>query len=473
KQCGLAATGVYQPSLRSPWLAATAGTLIATTTCGWYHDCGAGGVAYRDVFGSGDTYSTGWVWNKSSSSLGMTLSHESGHQMGLHHDGNPDREYEHGHGDWGPIMGGPFGKSYVQWSKGEYPGANNKDEDDLAIIRDAIGEISDEAEDNPGSAMKLSLPVIEQRGVLRPEGLGKDIDVYSFDLPASATVNIRIGPPLGILGEKMGTSLSLKAQLISASGALITSLAPSSPPLSNILQETLPLASGHYDLVLEPLSYDPDWNTGFGEYGNGGYYSFTIEKQRGPDLVATSKTTARQLISAGQDIKLVSTVANLGDAEAAGTTLRYFIAESPNVTQNNPEAPETQQVASLAPAASVEVTQSLSVSQNLSNGHHWIASCVDPVSGESQTGNNCSKGVEIVVATGTCDNAELIIDQQVFSSYHFLKSPTAITLTNSQVIKNSELYIESPDVQIGQEGTSFSVESGSIFSITSAVPDCP
>ncbi|WP_294053717.1 hypothetical protein, partial [Thiolapillus sp.] len=24
KQCGLAATGVYQPSLRSPWLAATA-----------------------------------------------------------------------------------------------------------------------------------------------------------------------------------------------------------------------------------------------------------------------------------------------------------------------------------------------------------------------------------------------------------------------------------------------------------------
>lgn len=95
------------------------------------------------------------------------------------------------------------------------------------------------------------------------------------------------------------------------------------------------------------------------------------------------------------------------------------------------------------------------------------------MSGESQTGNNCSKGVEIVVATGTCDNAELIIDQQVFSSYHFLKSPTAITLTNSQVIKNGELYIESPDVQIGQEGTSFSVESGSIFSITSAVPDCP
>ncbi|WP_419591404.1 hypothetical protein, partial [Thiolapillus sp.] len=28
KQCGLAATGVYQPSLRSPWLAANASLLI-------------------------------------------------------------------------------------------------------------------------------------------------------------------------------------------------------------------------------------------------------------------------------------------------------------------------------------------------------------------------------------------------------------------------------------------------------------
>ncbi|WP_294079033.1 hypothetical protein [Thiolapillus sp.] len=28
KQCGLAATGVYQPSLRSPWLAAIAGQVL-------------------------------------------------------------------------------------------------------------------------------------------------------------------------------------------------------------------------------------------------------------------------------------------------------------------------------------------------------------------------------------------------------------------------------------------------------------
>ncbi|WP_419653396.1 hypothetical protein, partial [Thiolapillus sp.] len=32
KQCGLAATGVYQPSLRSPWLAAAASRLLGSTS---------------------------------------------------------------------------------------------------------------------------------------------------------------------------------------------------------------------------------------------------------------------------------------------------------------------------------------------------------------------------------------------------------------------------------------------------------
>ena len=41
KQCGLAATGVYQPSLRSPWLAANADRnvgLSARTLKGWQNE---------------------------------------------------------------------------------------------------------------------------------------------------------------------------------------------------------------------------------------------------------------------------------------------------------------------------------------------------------------------------------------------------------------------------------------------------
>ncbi|WP_419639606.1 hypothetical protein, partial [Thiolapillus sp.] len=36
KQCGLAATGVYQPSLRSPWLAAVDAGQRARRCCGFF-----------------------------------------------------------------------------------------------------------------------------------------------------------------------------------------------------------------------------------------------------------------------------------------------------------------------------------------------------------------------------------------------------------------------------------------------------
>ncbi|HID45819.1 MAG TPA: hypothetical protein EYP34_08705 [Chromatiaceae bacterium] len=408
--------------------------IIATTTSDWYGN--AGGVAYVGIFGWGDQYGTGWVWNKGPSSLGMTISHESGHQMGLHHDGNPTHEYESGHGSWGPIMGGPFGRSYAQWSKGEYPDAVIKkddgiQEDDLVIIRSAVGEFADEAGDSSASAVQLALPVIEKTGILRPEGLGKDIDVYSFDLSSPASVKVRIGPPLGIQGESMGTSLSLNAQLVDEAGGVISSLSPSSPPPSNVLQETLSLDAGRYELILKPLSYDPNWNTGFGEYANGGYYSITIEKERGPDLVTSAKITNRQIISPGQDVTLVATISNRGDIEASATTLRYYVADSPSVTQNNLEAPETQQIDALTPGAAIDIPQSLAISPNLSAGHHWVAGCVDPVSGESQTTNNCSKGVEVVIATGTCDAAKFSVNQQRYADYHFLKSETAVFVSDS------------------------------------------
>ena len=447
--------------------------LIATTTCDWYNNCGAGGVAYVDVFGWGDTYGTGWVWNEWQSSLGMTLSHESGHQMGLHHDGNPDRTYESGHGDWGPIMGGPFGKSYVQWSKGEYPGASNTKDDDLVIISNAVGTIPDDAGDAIATATPLNLPAAEQTGVVQPEGLGRDVDIYTFELSTPSTVRLKIGPPLGIQGEKMGTSLSLKAQLIDASGAVVSSMEPSSPPASNILEDTLSLAADRYYLVLEPKSYDPNWDSGFGEYGNGGYYSFSVEKELGPDLVVSIENLERQVVTAGTSVSILSTVANQGDAGAPGSILRYLLSDNPDDTQNSVEAAETQQVSALAAGASNSFPQTLSISDNLAAGHHWVVSCVDPVAGELQPGNNCSKGLEIVVATDVACNAdELTVSQQTFSGYHSLKSQKAVSVSESTLVKNGELYVESPSTTLGADNTLFAVEAGSIFSVKSTVPAC-
>src|SRR5436190_5469719 len=67
----------------------------------------------------------------------LAASHEAGHTLGLNHDGTAILGYYGGHGtgnmSWAPIMGAGYNISITQWSKGEYPGANNH-EDDLAVI---------------------------------------------------------------------------------------------------------------------------------------------------------------------------------------------------------------------------------------------------------------------------------------------------------------------------------------------------
>ncbi len=71
-----------------------------------------------------------------------TFSHEVGHALGLLHDGtNTGAEYYEGHGSgatgWAPIMGASFYKELSQWSQGEYPNANQP-QDDLALITDPL-----------------------------------------------------------------------------------------------------------------------------------------------------------------------------------------------------------------------------------------------------------------------------------------------------------------------------------------------
>jgi len=98
---------------------------------------GNAGVAILNSYGTGKVC---WSFENSAHETAFTASHEIGHVMGLSHDGTSTQEYYRGTGGsginaWVPIMGtsSPFGEYMVQWSKGEYPGANQT-QDDIAII---------------------------------------------------------------------------------------------------------------------------------------------------------------------------------------------------------------------------------------------------------------------------------------------------------------------------------------------------
>ena len=225
-------------------------------------------------------YKVAWTWNLTDTSMGMTISHESGHQMGLGHDGINAQSYYIGHGEWGPIMGAPFGKPYVQWSRGEYPGANQP-EDDIAKVTAKLGLLADEAGDDFATATTLDLPVSNSNALI---GYG-DTDTYKFTLNSSGTVDIKVISLLGDEDETRAVNLAMNVLLVklnpgdgiesNVSGIDSSDHLPLSP-LSNVFEYTGNLGAGTYGLRITPNSPDTNWATGFSNYGNAGKYRLTV-----------------------------------------------------------------------------------------------------------------------------------------------------------------------------------------------------
>ena len=275
--------------------------MIVTTTRDWYGN--AGGVAFVDVFDdNSNDYKVGWTWNLGDRSMGMTISHEAGHQMGLQHDGIGSQGYYSGHGVWGPIMGAPFGKPYVQWSKGEYPNANQT-EDDIAKISGKVGLIADEAANGYANSTNLNLPVNNRTGVIGFQ----DTDTYKFTLNSSATVQAEVIPLLGDENEARAANLAMNVSMVklNSSGGVISTVktirsTDNSPlsPLTNKFVYDGTVSAGTYALRIYRNSPDTNLATGFGNYGNAGEYRFSVSATTD----GTIKTVGRPTINRSTDV---------------------------------------------------------------------------------------------------------------------------------------------------------------------------
>ena len=244
------------------------GVRVVVSPTNWYNT-GAGGVAYIGSFSwSSDTpcfVFTAQLGTGNEKYTAEAATHEAGHTVGLYHDGvTGGSAYYSGHSGWAAIMGVGYYQGLVQWSKGEYPGANNT-EDDLTIMTGYGFTVR--PDDHGNTAASATALVVTNSTSVSGGGIIErptDIDHFSF-LTGAGTITLNVS------GAARSPNLDIKADLYDSLGGLIVSANPSGSLNASI---SLYLAAGSYTLAIDGVG-NGDLVTGYSDYGSIGEYSIS------------------------------------------------------------------------------------------------------------------------------------------------------------------------------------------------------
>ena len=113
-----------------------------------------------------------------------------------------------------------------------------------------------------------------------------------------------------------------------------------------------------------------------------------------PDLVVDAPTVNDNSPATGAPFTLSATVSNAGDGESAATTLRFYQSTDGTITTADTEA-GTAAVGGLAAGATS--SESISLTAPSTAGTYYYGACVDAVTDESNTANNCAASVTVTV----------------------------------------------------------------------------
>ena len=119
-----------------------------------------------------------------------------------------------------------------------------------------------------------------------------------------------------------------------------------------------------------------------------------------PDLIVESVSVSNSNLTTGESFTLNATVRNQGTGAAAATTLRYYRSTNATISTRDTEV-GTDAVGALA--AEGTGAESVDLTAPSTEGTYYYGACVGSVTGESNTRNNCSSGVAIVVGAATED----------------------------------------------------------------------
>ncbi|WP_243056443.1 M12 family metallo-peptidase [Nocardioides sp. SR21] len=227
--------------------------------------CGCGGVAYVGTFdATGDAYNVAWAFanaaGMSGKGIGEVAAHEAGHTFGLHHDGTASVTYYSGSSPWAPIMGSGYGQPVTQWSKGEYTGANNP-EDDLSIIAAKIPVLADDHGDTVGTATAVATGATK-KGLI---GATADVDAFSVDPDQSLTVSAT---------PTTYADLDIRLRVLDGSGTVLNTVNPAATRASESFATGMDATwtgTGAATVLVEGVGA-----TSYSDYASLGAYTLTV-----------------------------------------------------------------------------------------------------------------------------------------------------------------------------------------------------
>lgn len=397
-----------------------------------------GGVAYVNVYSwysstNPEQYQPAWVFfdklgNGYPKYVAEAASHEVGHNLNLNHDGSSTVGYYQGHGTgatgWAPIMGVGYYQPVVQWSKGEYPGANNL-QDDVAVIHAAGTPLR--ADDYPNSnataaPLAGTASVVAQAGIIETSA---DVDVFTFST-AGGAAQFTVTP------DPIAPNLDVQVKLLNAAGTVIAQANPVDA-LSATVTASLP--AGQYYLQVEGVGKG-DLTTGYSDYGSLGQYLISGSYAQGGSTANNPPTAVISAIpttgtapltvsfnganSSDSDGSIAGYNWNFGDgtADATGASVSHVYQAAGSytatltVTDNGGlKASTTQAIQASQPVvnSSIKVT-STSLSRKVSNTNSQCVASVTVkygtavVSGATVYGSwsgSATAGTQKITFTGT------------------------------------------------------------------------
>jgi hypothetical protein len=379
----------------------------------WATACGevCGGVAYLDVFdaiGSQHSlYQPALVFQDAMSGVDAdpkdvaeAASHEIGHNLSLDHDGVSGDDYYAGHGSWAPIMGVGYERPIVQFSKGEYPGADNR-EDDLAKIASAGAPLL--ADDHGNTAATATVlagtTTFSATGVITGAA---DVDAFQVSIGAgSTTIDVApatTSPNLDVL-LRVYTGSTLLQTVNPASG---TSTADVATGMGASLTTTL--ATGTYTLLVSGTGAGTT-STGYSSYGSVGRYTVSVDgvPPPPPNLTVSAVGNPPATANTGSTFAASDTTANDGGAAGASQTA-FWLSTDGTRDGGDVALTGTRTVGALASSTSSSGTTTVTIGTSTTPGTYRVIACADASSAVSETNesDNCraSTGTVTVAVNG-------------------------------------------------------------------------